>query len=57
MQWKLGADGDVWVWVMGEHPLDKPYNLLCSEILAERVRQQSLLEAEAIRLVWFSIYF
>ncbi|XP_072860113.2 SH2 domain-containing protein 4A [Pogona vitticeps] len=49
VQWKLGADGDVWVWVMGEHPLDKPYNLLCSEILAERVRQQSLLEAEAIR--------
>ncbi|XP_062987772.1 SH2 domain-containing protein 4A [Elgaria multicarinata webbii] len=49
VQWKLGADGDVWVWVMGEHTLDKPYNLLCSEILAERVRQQSLEEAEAVR--------
>ncbi|XP_042326943.1 SH2 domain-containing protein 4A isoform X2 [Sceloporus undulatus] len=49
VQWKLGADGDVWVWIMGEHSLDKPYDLLCSEILAERVRQQSLQEAEAIR--------
>ncbi|XP_063156448.1 SH2 domain-containing protein 4A isoform X5 [Candoia aspera] len=49
VQWKLGADGDVWVWVMGEHILDKPYDLLCSEILAERVRQQSLQQAEAIR--------
>ncbi|XP_061445395.1 SH2 domain-containing protein 4A [Rhineura floridana] len=51
VQWKLGADGDVWVWVMGEHSLDKPYNLLCSEILAERVKQQSLQEAEATSLV------
>ncbi|KAJ7313274.1 hypothetical protein JRQ81_004559 [Phrynocephalus forsythii] len=49
VQWKLGADGDIWVWVMGEHPLDKPYDLLCSEILTERVRQQSFQEAEATR--------
>lgn len=25
VQWKLGADNDVWVWVMGEHPSDKSY--------------------------------
>uniref|UniRef100_G1KVZ9 SH2 domain containing 4A n=1 Tax=Anolis carolinensis TaxID=28377 RepID=G1KVZ9_ANOCA len=50
VQWKLGSDGDIWVWVMGEHSLDKPYDVLCSEILAERVRQQSLQEAEAKRL-------
>ncbi|XP_062840306.1 SH2 domain-containing protein 4A isoform X1 [Anolis carolinensis] len=49
VQWKLGSDGDIWVWVMGEHSLDKPYDVLCSEILAERVRQQSLQEAEAKR--------
>nr|XP_060637349.1 SH2 domain-containing protein 4A isoform X2 [Anolis sagrei ordinatus] len=49
VQWKLGTDGDIWVWVMGEHPLDKPYDLICSEILAARVRQQSLQEAEATR--------
>lgn len=52
MHWKLGADGDVWVWVMGEHLLDKPYDLLCEEILAERERRrQFLLDAEAPRLV------
>ncbi|XP_013922354.1 PREDICTED: SH2 domain-containing protein 4A [Thamnophis sirtalis] len=49
VQWKLGADGDIWVWIMGEHILDKPYDLLCSEILAERVKQQSLHQVEAIR--------
>ncbi|KAJ6660581.1 hypothetical protein lerEdw1_017578 [Lerista edwardsae] len=49
VQWKLGADGDIWVWVMGEHSLDKPYELLCAEILAQRVRQQSVQEAEAVR--------
>lgn len=25
VHWKLGADNEVWVWVMGEHHLDKPY--------------------------------
>lgn len=54
VQWKLGADGDIWVWVMGEHTLDKPYDLLCGEILAERMRQLSLQEAEVARLVWLS---
>ncbi|GAB1293205.1 SH2 domain-containing protein 4A [Apodemus speciosus] len=36
VHWKLGADKQVWVWVMGEHHLDKPYDVLCDEILAER---------------------
>uniref|UniRef100_A0A8D0DTV2 SH2 domain containing 4A n=1 Tax=Salvator merianae TaxID=96440 RepID=A0A8D0DTV2_SALMN len=49
VQWKVGADGDVWVWVMGEHPTDKPYDLLCREILAERVKQQAVQEREAQR--------
>nr|XP_028557571.1 SH2 domain-containing protein 4A [Podarcis muralis] len=49
VQWKLGADGDVWVWVMGEHSLDKPYDQLCSDLLAEKVKHQSLQEAGAIR--------
>uniref|UniRef100_A0A670ZAU4 General vesicular transport factor p115 n=1 Tax=Pseudonaja textilis TaxID=8673 RepID=A0A670ZAU4_PSETE len=49
VQWKLGADGDIWVWVMGEHMLDKPYDLLGSEILAESVKQQSLQQIETIR--------
>ncbi|XP_054847050.1 SH2 domain-containing protein 4A [Eublepharis macularius] len=49
VQWKLGADGDVWVWVMGEHSLDKPYHLLCGELIAKREKRQLLQEAEALR--------
>ncbi|XP_051476043.1 SH2 domain-containing protein 4A [Apus apus] len=37
--WKLGADNDVWVWVMGEHPSDKPYEAICEEIQAQRAKQ------------------
>ncbi|XP_053772492.1 SH2 domain-containing protein 4A [Desmodus rotundus] len=39
VHWKLGADKEVWVWVMGEHHLDKPYDVLCDEIVAERARK------------------
>ncbi|XP_057553141.1 SH2 domain-containing protein 4A isoform X2 [Hippopotamus amphibius kiboko] len=45
VHWKLGADEEVWVWVMGEHHLDKPYDELCSEILAERARLKAEQEA------------
>ncbi|XP_075412687.1 SH2 domain-containing protein 4A [Tenrec ecaudatus] len=38
VRWKLGADKEVWVWVMGEHHLDKSYDVLCDEIAAERTR-------------------
>ncbi|KFQ24347.1 SH2 domain-containing protein 4A [Merops nubicus] len=37
--WKLGADNDVWVWVMGEHPSDKSYAAICEEIRAQRAKQ------------------
>uniref|UniRef100_A0A8C9QDX0 SH2 domain containing 4A n=1 Tax=Spermophilus dauricus TaxID=99837 RepID=A0A8C9QDX0_SPEDA len=49
VHWKLGADKEVWVWVMGEHPLDKPYDVLCSEITAERERLRAQQEAEELR--------
>ncbi|XP_068931863.1 SH2 domain-containing protein 4A isoform X1 [Petaurus breviceps papuanus] len=49
VSWKLGADKEVWVWVMGEHQLDKPYDVICDEIIAERVRQQAEREAEELR--------
>ncbi|XP_070583048.1 SH2 domain-containing protein 4A [Erythrolamprus reginae] len=49
VKWKLGADGDIWVWIMGEHMLDKSYDLLCNEILTERMKQQSLQQIETIR--------
>ncbi|XP_027721135.1 SH2 domain-containing protein 4A isoform X2 [Vombatus ursinus] len=49
VSWKLGADKEVWVWVMGEHQLDKPYDVICDEIIAERAWQQAQKEAEELR--------
>lgn len=46
VHWKLGADKKVWVWVMGEHHLDKPYDVLCEEILAERARLRAAQDSE-----------
>nr|XP_012640513.1 SH2 domain-containing protein 4A isoform X1 [Microcebus murinus] len=48
VHWKLGADKEVWVWVMGEHHLDKPYDMLCDEIIAERAQLKEQ-EAEELR--------
>ncbi|XP_074240127.1 SH2 domain-containing protein 4A isoform X3 [Saimiri boliviensis] len=49
VHWKLGADKEVWVWVMGEHHLDKPYDVLCNEIIAERARLKEEQETEQLR--------
>ncbi|XP_060037611.1 SH2 domain-containing protein 4A [Erinaceus europaeus] len=49
VHWKLGADKEVWVWVMGEHHLDKPYDVLCNEILAERAQLTTEKDAEELR--------
>ncbi|KAM7111718.1 SH2 domain-containing protein 4A isoform 1-T4 [Molossus nigricans] len=48
VQWKLGADKEVWVWVMGEHHLDKPYDVLCNEVVAERAQPKAEQEAEEL---------
>ncbi|XP_014343389.1 SH2 domain-containing protein 4A-like isoform X2 [Latimeria chalumnae] len=39
VNWLLGRDGDVWVWVMGEARGDKPYDQICAEIQALRKSQ------------------
>ncbi|XP_057393069.1 SH2 domain-containing protein 4A isoform X1 [Balaenoptera acutorostrata] len=49
VHWKLGADEEVWVWVMGEHHLDKPYNALCDEILAQGARLKPEQEVRELR--------
>ncbi|XP_048082331.1 SH2 domain-containing protein 4A isoform X2 [Ursus arctos] len=49
VHWKLGADKEVWVWVMGEHHLDKPYDVLCNEIIAERAQLKAERAAEELR--------
>ncbi|XP_065261491.1 SH2 domain-containing protein 4A [Emys orbicularis] len=40
VKWKLGTDSEVWVWVMGEHASDKPYDVICEEIQARRAQQE-----------------
>uniref|UniRef100_A0A8C9L8D2 SH2 domain containing 4B n=1 Tax=Pavo cristatus TaxID=9049 RepID=A0A8C9L8D2_PAVCR len=56
VQWLRGKDGEVWVWVMGEAPDDKPYEQISEELIAERARQQAQKEAEEL---WanISMYF
>ncbi|XP_007112711.1 SH2 domain-containing protein 4A [Physeter macrocephalus] len=49
VHWKLGADEEVWVWVMGEHHLDQPYDALCDEILAQRARLKAEQEVRELR--------
>ncbi|XP_051763564.1 SH2 domain-containing protein 4A isoform X2 [Ctenopharyngodon idella] len=44
-----GLDDDVWVWVMGEHHDDKPYDKICDEIMNERAALQAQREAEQLR--------
>nr|XP_028584279.1 SH2 domain-containing protein 4B [Podarcis muralis] len=48
VQWLCGTDGEVWVWIMGEAPGDKPYEQLTEELIAERARQQAQKEAEEL---------
>lgn len=49
VHWKLGADKEVWVWVMGEHHLDTPYDVLCNEIAAEKIQLKAEQETEEPR--------
>ncbi|XP_042637675.1 SH2 domain-containing protein 4B [Orycteropus afer afer] len=48
IQWLLGADGEVWVWIMGEGPGDKPYEEIAKELITERARLQAQREAEEL---------
>ncbi|XP_056327053.1 SH2 domain-containing protein 4B [Danio aesculapii] len=48
VQWLQGRDGEVWVWVMGDAPGDKPYELIVKELMEERARRQAQLEAQEL---------
>ncbi|XP_069466928.1 SH2 domain-containing protein 4B [Ambystoma mexicanum] len=48
IQWLSGTDGDVWVWVMGEAPGDKPYEQISEELMEEKARLQAQQEAEEL---------
>ncbi|XP_067286104.1 SH2 domain-containing protein 4B [Pseudorasbora parva] len=51
IQWLLGSDGEVWVWVMGEAPGDKPFEDIVEELMEERARKQAQREAQELRRV------
>uniref|UniRef100_A0A8C2FQ26 SH2 domain containing 4Ba n=1 Tax=Cyprinus carpio TaxID=7962 RepID=A0A8C2FQ26_CYPCA len=46
VQWLQGRHGEVWVWVMGDSPGDKPYAMIVKELMEERARRQAQLELE-----------
>ncbi|XP_016106716.1 SH2 domain-containing protein 4B-like [Sinocyclocheilus grahami] len=48
IQWLQGRDGEVWVWVMGDAPGDKPYQMIVKELMEERARRQAQLEAQEL---------
>ncbi|XP_016324673.1 SH2 domain-containing protein 4B-like [Sinocyclocheilus anshuiensis] len=51
IQWLLGSDGEVWVWVMGEAPGDKPFEDIVEELMEERAMKQAQREAQELRRV------
>ncbi|XP_056425203.1 SH2 domain-containing protein 4A isoform X2 [Hyla sarda] len=56
VHWNIGKDQEVWVWVMGEHSSDKPYDVICDEIIGERAREQAEKEAEERRKVQEEVF-
>ncbi|PIK48277.1 putative SH2 domain-containing protein 4A-like [Apostichopus japonicus] len=44
INWKQGADGDIWVWVMGDHRNDRPYEELLEN--SRRLEANRLAEEE-----------
>lgn len=57
VSWMKGLDDDIWVWVMGEHQNDKPYDQVCDEIMAQRAALQAQREAEELRYNNYIIAF
>lgn len=49
VRWRLGSDGEVWVWVMGEASGDKPFEDIVEELMEERARRQAQQEAQELR--------
>lgn len=54
MQFLTGSDGDLWVWVMGEHKDDKTIEQILEEEAREAARLQAEREAEQLRFVSLS---
>jgi hypothetical protein len=50
-RWVTGSDGDVWVWVMGEHPKDLSIEQILENESKDKARR--LAEKEAILCIKF----
>ncbi|CAJ0565699.1 unnamed protein product, partial [Mesorhabditis spiculigera] len=46
VRWRTGTDGDVWVWVMGDHPDDKTIEQILEEEARREARVRALQELE-----------
>ncbi|XP_051958625.1 SH2 domain-containing protein 4B [Xyrauchen texanus] len=51
IQWLLGMDGEVWVWVLGEAPGDNPFEDIVEELMKERAMKLAQREAQELRRV------
>ncbi|XP_026876426.2 SH2 domain-containing protein 4B [Electrophorus electricus] len=51
IQWLLGSNGEVWVWVMGEATGDKSYAEISEQLMEERAVKQAQQEALELRRV------
>uniref|UniRef100_A0A4W4EFQ0 SH2 domain-containing protein n=1 Tax=Electrophorus electricus TaxID=8005 RepID=A0A4W4EFQ0_ELEEL len=50
IQWLLGSNGEVWVWVMGEATGDKSYAEISEQLMEERAVKQAQQEALELRM-------
>ena len=49
LNWLLAQDGDVWVWVMGDHPEDKSIEHILQQEAQKEAQKQAEKEAEELR--------
>jgi SH2 domain-containing protein 4A len=50
VDFRMGSDGEPWVWVMGEHPNDLSIEEILEQEAREKARRQAEKEAEQLRL-------
>lgn len=49
VSFKLGEDGEPWVWVMGEHPDDRSIEEILADEVKQKARQLAEIEAKELR--------
>lgn len=49
VKWKLGLDGEPWVWIMGDHPNDPTIDEIIEREALEKARLLAEKETEELR--------